>query len=112
MGRFDIIVNMKIKHYQAVKLKKEILEIVGKYLDLNKYKIFVFGSRISGGGSERSDIDVGIDGPDEVPYEIMAKFKEDIENLPTLYKIEIVDFQKVSPDFKKVALRHTEAIIP
>ena len=101
---------MRIEYYRAAKLKKEILEIIGKYLDLGKYRIFVFGSRVSGGGGERSDIDIGIDGPDEAPYEIMAKIKEDIENLPTLYKIEIVDFQKVSPDFKEVALQHTEAI--
>jgi septum formation topological specificity factor MinE len=38
---------MKLKHYPLKKLKKEILEIVGKYLDLKEYKVFFFGSRVS-----------------------------------------------------------------
>jgi len=39
---------MKLEFYPAGKLKKEILEIVGKYLDLKKYKVFFFGSRVKG----------------------------------------------------------------
>jgi len=40
---------MKLEHYSEKKLKKEIKEIkeiIGKYLDFKKYKIFFFGSRI------------------------------------------------------------------
>lgn len=99
---------MRIEHYPAQELKKEIAEIIGKYLDLRKYKIFFFGSRVSGGGNQHSDIDIGIEGPTEIPYEVMAKIKEDTENLPILYKIEIVDFQKVSSDFQKVSSANRE----
>ena len=93
---------MRIEHYPLEKLKKNVLDIVGKYLDILEYKVFFFGSRVVGSGNERSDIDVGIEGPDEVSYEIMAKIRDEIDNLPILYKIEIVDFAKVSPDFYKV----------
>lgn len=101
---------MRIEHYSLKKLKEEILGIVGKYLDLKQYKIFFFGSRVSGKGSEKSDIDVGIEGPQEIPFETMAKIKEEVDNLPTLYKIEIVDFSKVSPDFKEVAKQKIEVL--
>ena len=101
---------MKLQFYSIEKLKKEIIEIIGKYLDLNSCRIFFFGSRVSGKGDERSDIDIGIDGTKEVPYEIMANIKEDIENLSLLYKIEIVDFKKTSDDFQKVALQFIEPI--
>jgi predicted nucleotidyltransferase len=101
---------MKLEHYPIEKLKSEILMIVGKYLDLNEYKLFFFGSRVNDNGNERSDIDVGIYGPCEVPYEIMFKIKEELNELPILYKIDFVDFSKVSDDFKKIALSKIEII--
>lgn len=99
---------MRIEHYPVQKLKKEIAEIIGQCLDLREYKIFFFGSRVSGDSNQYSDIDIGIEGPLEIPYEIMAKIKESVENLPILYKIEIVDFKKVSPDFRKVSSANQE----
>jgi len=99
---------MRIEYYPLEKLKKDILDIVGKYLDILEYKVFFFGSRVIGFGNERSDIDIGIEGPREIPYEIMAKIKDEIDNLPILYKIEIVDFANVSPDFYKVVSSHRD----
>ena len=54
---------MKLAHYPEKKLKKEILEIIGKHLDLRKYKVFFFGSRVKGDNFPRADIDIGIEGP-------------------------------------------------
>lgn len=99
---------MRIEHYPLQKLKKEIIHIISQYLDLSKYRIFFFGSRVAGKGDQYSDIDVGIEGPKEIPFEIMSKMKEDISGLPILYKIEIVDFQKTSSDFREVALSQRE----
>lgn len=99
---------MRLEFYSIQKLKKEITEIVGKYLNLSEYKIFFFGSRVSDKGDKHSDIDIGIEGSNQIPYEIMAKIKEDVENLSILYKIEIVDFKNVSSDFREVALNHQE----
>lgn len=101
---------MRLKHYPIEKLKKEILDIIGKHLDLSQYRVFFFGSRVSGGGNERSDIDIGIEGPRPVPAAAMSEIKEEIENLPTLYKIDIVDFKEVSPEFRQVALQYRESI--
>lgn len=99
---------MRLEFYSIQKLKKEIAGIVGKYLNLSEYKIFFFGSRISDSGDEHSDIDIGIEGSNKISYEIMAKIKEDVENLPILYKIEIVDFKNVSSDFREVVSDHQE----
>ena len=101
---------MKLEHESLDALRKKLRNIIGKYLDLEKYKLFFFGSRVSGGGSERSDIDIGIDGPEPVPLKVFSDIKEEIEDIPILYKIEIVDFKQVSPDFRQVALEHTEVI--
>ena len=100
---------MRLEHYPEEKLKKEILEIVGRHLDLKQYKVFFFGSRVQGKGTDRSDIDVGIEGPEPVPLEKMALIEEEIGNLSTLYKIDVVDFKKTSRIFREVALQHTES---
>jgi uncharacterized protein len=101
---------MKLEHYPADKLKKELLAIIGKRLDLSKYRVFFFGSRVDGKSFERSDIDVGIEGKKPIPFSTLACIKEDVEQLPTLYTIDVVDFRRTPPEFRKVALTYTEEI--
>ncbi|KKT28737.1 hypothetical protein A3G55_03750 [Candidatus Giovannonibacteria bacterium RIFCSPLOWO2_12_FULL_44_25] len=101
---------MRLEHYSQEKLKKEILSILTKRLDLKKYKVFFFGSRVSGGGTDRSDVDIGIEGQEHIPAKVIWEIEEDIENLPTLYKLEIVDFADVAEKFKSVALKSIEVI--
>lgn len=101
---------MKLEFYSQKKLKKEILKIIGKYLDLNSYRVFFFGSRVKGDNFPRADIDIGIEGPKEIPPEIKLKIEEEIDRLPTLYKFDIVDFKQVSREFKKEALKYIEYV--
>jgi len=101
---------MVIEFYPVEKLKNEILAIVGEYLDLNSYRVFFFGSRVTGKNTKYSDIDIGVEGPKPVSVGILAKIREDMENLPLLYKIDVVDFTKVSADFRDVALQHIEEL--
>ena len=68
-----------------------------------EYRVFLFGSRATGRAHERSDIDIGIEGPAPIPYETLAKIREDIEEAPTLYSIDIVDFARVPEKFQSVA---------
>jgi len=103
---------MQLEHKSVKNLKQEILQIVAEYLDLEEYRVFFFGSRVSGCSSDRSDIDVGIDGPQPIPLEVMSHIREEIDDLPVLYKIDIVDFERASEDFREVALKHVEFITP
>ena len=99
---------MKIEFYPEDKLKKEILAILRKYLNLEEYKVFFFGSRVRGDNFPRADIDIGILGKKRVAPEIMFQIKEEIEKIPTLYQIDLVDFSQVSEKFKKEALKYVE----
>lgn len=67
------------------------------------YRVFLFGSWASGEARERSDIDIGIEGPGPVDPEAMLEIRAACETLPTLYTIEVVDFAQVAPDFRKEA---------
>lgn len=93
---------MRLEHESQEKIKKELLRIIGEHLDLKKYKVFVFGSRVTGKGDEQSDIDAGIEGEQKISDGAIEKIKEELEELPILYKIDIVDFTRASKTFKKV----------
>lgn len=101
---------MRIEYYSQKKLEKEILEIAGKYLDLKKYKVFFFGSRVSGKGNDKSDIDVGIEGPEKIPDSVIFNIKDGVEGLPILYKIDIINFTDADKNFLDVASQYKEYI--
>lgn len=101
---------MKLEHELTAELQKQVLEIIGRYLNFADYKIFFFGSRVLGTNSERSDIDIGIQGDQPIDSRILGKIQEDIAALPILYKIDLVDFQRAAPDFKQLALQATEPL--
>lgn len=107
----DRIYSMKLEHYPIEKIKKEILGIIGKHLNLKEYQVFFFGSRVSGNHHKGSDIDVGIEGPERIASPAWLEIQEEIEKIPTLYKIEIVDFKRVSREFKELALSGAEPIM-
>ena len=99
---------MKLEHESSEKLKNDILKILRRYLNLQEYKVFFFGSRVEENNSEHADIDVGVEGPRPIPSRVKLEIEEALENLPVLYKIDFVDFKDVSDEFHKIALQHVE----
>lgn len=99
---------MRLEFYPPEKFKQDLLAIIGKHLDLANYKVFIFGSRVFNKGSDRSDIDVGIEGPAKIPAETFFDIEDELEKLPTLYTIELVDFQNVAPKFNQIAKEKVE----
>lgn len=101
---------MRLEHESLEKVKKDILHIIGKHLNSNQYKVFFFGSRVAGKGDDRSDIDIGIEGEKPVSDDLLMVIKEEIDALPILYKIDLVDFQRTSMKFKQFAKSAIEAL--
>lgn len=81
----------------------QVAAIVRRVTGDSTYRIFLFGSWVSGEARERSDIDIGIDGPAPVDAAAMFEIRNACETLPTLYTIELVDFAQVAPDFRREA---------
>lgn len=100
---------MKLEHYSEKILRDRINGIVQKYLGGNA-EVFFFGSRVTGTASQRSDIDVGIDAGMPIDAEVFFKIQEEIEDIPTLYTIDVVDFSQVSPKFRDIALKSIERV--
>ena len=80
-----------------------IAEIVRRETKGN-YRLFLFGSRASDGHDPKADIDIGIIADKPVEAKTMVSIKERLEQIPTLLKIDFVDFSKVCQEFKDISM--------
>ena len=86
-----------------------IAEIVRREMREN-YRLFLFGSRAGDGHDSKADIDIGIIAEKPVEAKNMVKIKERLDQIPTLLKIDFVDFASVNCDFRKIAMQKTKDI--
>ncbi len=63
-------------------------------------RVWWFGSWPEGRARPRSDIDIAVLPPPEVPPERVAAFRAAVDELPTLYRIDLVDLREVSEEFR------------
>lgn len=77
---------------------------------LQGYKVVLFGSRAQGTAKLRSDFDLGVVGEMPLPLVDFFAIEDMLDDLPTLYRIDWVDFSSVSERFRAQALRSVEVI--
>ena len=75
-----------------------------------EYQLFLFGSRAIGAHDDKADIDVGILPEKSLMPVQIQNIKDKIFEIPTLLKIDFIDFSMVSDDFKLVALKNIQEI--
>ncbi len=75
-----------------------------------KYRLFLFGSRVKENHNERSDIDIGILAETPISTRQLMVIQQKIEQIPTLLKIDFLDFNSIDEEFKQTALKHTREI--
>ena len=94
--------------------RKQILcwikEVLNKNLSGVSYDAFIFGSQANKTSLRRSDIDVGIMTDETISSFQLANIYAEFENLPMLYKIDLVNFGEVDNQFKSVALKNIEKL--
>lgn len=71
-------------------IMKEIVNISRRY---HAKEIILFGSRAKGTATERSDIDIALSGCEN--FELC---REEIEDIPTLYSIDVVNMDTCGND--------------
>ena len=82
-------------------VKKIVLENIPK----DKFNIFLFGSRAREKHRQKADIDVGVKGDTKLDKKIIWEIKDKIEESIVPYKVDIIDFIDVGPEFKEEALK-------
>jgi predicted nucleotidyltransferase len=93
---------LQIKEWLTATLRDNLNDIT--------YRAFIFGSQANREELIRSDIDVGILADNEIPAINMVRISNAIEDLPMLYKIDLVDFTQVDEKFRSVALKNVEGL--
>lgn len=92
-------------------IKAYIAEVMRRNADrLRGHKVFLFGSRASGRARRNSDFDIGVIGDEPLPFRDFYAIEDQLEELPTLHKIDWVDFNRVSPRFRQQAMQRLEII--
>lgn len=86
-----------------------IRQVAASYLSGN-YSVFLFGSQVGSSELKRADIDVGIETEKPLSNLQESLIWNALEDLPTLYKFDLVDFKKADEKFKKIALKNIEII--
>ena len=91
-------------------LRTAIRESVRKFLDLDRYQLFIFGSEASGVADRRSDIDVGLLGPEPVSGAVLQRIRDELDSLRTLRAFDLVDLSGVDESFRTEALTHAQRL--
>ena len=82
-----------------------IRKTIRKHLPEEEYEAFVYGSRADGTAQRWSDIDVGVRGEKQISGLLLENMREELEKSDIPYKVEVVDFAKVSDKFRNFALK-------
>jgi uncharacterized protein len=72
-------------------------------------RLFIFGSWARRDQRRTSDLDIGVLWRGSPDRRLFSSLARDVEELPTIRPIDLVDFAEVSERFRKEAMRH---IIP
>ncbi|MGH7539452.1 MAG: nucleotidyltransferase family protein [Gemmatimonadota bacterium] len=66
--------------------------------------VYWFGSWAEGRAVERSDIDVGIEAEEPIPLHQLGRLRAAVEELSTLYTVDLLDLRAVDPALRERAL--------
>jgi len=89
------------------KLNK-IVKIINE--ELNPQKIILFGSRAKNDFKNGSDIDLCILGADNTDNRKIRKLKEKIDDISGLYSVDLIFYEKIDEEFKKIILETGKVI--
>jgi uncharacterized protein len=83
-----------------INIKKKHFDILMKILAKTKIKFYVFGSRSKNLNREFSDLDICYKEP--LDPKILVNIKTDLEESKLPYKVDLVDYNSCTDDFKKL----------
>ncbi len=91
----------------------EIIERVAKIVRQEvkqDFRLFLFGSRADKTNDARSDVDIGILARNSISAKSLFTIREKIDEIPTLLKIDFLDFAAVDDKFQNIALKNAKEI--
>ncbi len=86
--------------FKKIDISEQHLKIVQDILKKYPYKFYVFGSRAKQQAKKFSDLDLCY--LDDIDTKILSSIEEDFEESDLPYKVDIVNFNNCSKDFKEI----------
>lgn len=74
------------------------------------YKVLVFGSRVAESCKPYSDIDLALVGEKPIDYALLGQMREAFALSDLPYRVDLVDFQTLSPSFRAIVEARSESI--
>jgi predicted nucleotidyltransferase len=78
--------------------QNKIIDLIRIYFPDSE--IYFFGSRVSGGFKETSDLDVCLKSQSALSLSSWAKLESDFVQSDLPYKVDLVDWARISPEFQ------------
>ncbi|MBI2591271.1 MAG: nucleotidyltransferase domain-containing protein [Candidatus Brennerbacteria bacterium] len=94
---------------ESNKIIKKTTSVIRRRLSPG-YKLFLFGSFAQKKAHQTSDIDIAILGKEKVSRRTMSLILEEVDNISTLRKIEIVDLKTKNKVFKDAVLKYAKSL--
>ncbi|WP_148161807.1 nucleotidyltransferase domain-containing protein [Hydrogenobacter thermophilus] len=69
-----------------------------------KVKVYLFGSRVKGQNTPRSDLDLGFLSEEEIGYELFL-LRELLEESNLPFSVDVVDLSRVGEEFRNLVLK-------
>jgi predicted nucleotidyltransferase len=95
--------NLELKKRLPSRFIDELLRLGEKYQKKGA-QLFVFGSFATASNRQTSDLDLGVLWKGKRKNHIFTSLYSEIQALPTIRKIDLVDMEQVDNDFKKKVL--------
>ena len=89
----------------------EIQKVIERHVPPHT-QIILFGSWAKGDALPNSDLDIGILSEKPLPFDVITRIRNEIEAIPTLRKIDVVDLNTVDASFREAALAHHRVLTP
>ncbi|OAG26930.1 nucleotidyltransferase family protein [Thermodesulfatator autotrophicus] len=86
----------------------EIIDFIVRKLDPEK--IILFGSQAKGTARLGSDFDLVVVGKASLDFRSERKLKEELDRIAGLYTVDLLFWNKISPEFRKIILKTGEIV--
>ncbi|MBI4351726.1 MAG: nucleotidyltransferase domain-containing protein [Elusimicrobia bacterium] len=69
-----------------------------------------FGSRVAGTAVPQSDLDLALKADGRLDFAVLGNIKMDFEESVLPFRVDVLDWASLSPEFKKIIESHREII--
>jgi hypothetical protein len=91
-------------------LVEEVVRVVCNHVHEEHLRMYLFGSWAQGKALSVSDLDIALDTGTPIKPAIIQIIADELEELPTLRKVDMVDLQAMDQEFRKRILQQGELV--